>query len=318
MDALKSAGRALIRSPSLAKQSWGGGGRHRKLPENWTDTRETLLEGMLFSLKYLGMTLVERPKGEELSAAAVKRIVATAKASGKKLQKVTLKVSPRGIILTDNLTNQLIENVSIYRISYCTADKMHDKVFAYIAQSQHSENLECHAFLCTKRKMAQAVTLTVAQAFKVAFEFWQVSKEEKEKREKAVQEGGDVPGTCRDSAPSLKSLVATGNLLDLEETTKAPLSTVSANTTNVDEAPRPQALSSSSVVWSSHLLLCLPKELDDGLDEAFSRLAQSRTHPQVLDTGLSAQDIHHAQSLEPLDWEKPDSNGPEQEDLFSF
>lgn len=40
-----------------------------------------------------------------------------------------------------------------FRISYCTADKMHDKVFAYIAQSQHSENLECHAFLCTKRKM---------------------------------------------------------------------------------------------------------------------------------------------------------------------
>ncbi|XP_059232687.1 low density lipoprotein receptor adapter protein 1 isoform X4 [Mustela nigripes] len=261
MDALKSAGRALIRSPSLAKQSWGSGGRHRKLPENWTDTRETLLEGMLFSLKYLGMTLVEQPKGEELSAAAVKRIVATAKASGKKLQKVTLKVSPRGIILTDNITNQLIENVSIYRISYCTADKMHDKVFAYIAQSQHNENLECHAFLCTKRKVAQAVTLTVAQAFKVAFEFWQMSKEEKEKREKASQEGGDVlGGGLRDSTPSLKSLVATGNLLDLEETAKAPLSTVSANTTNVDEAPRPQGLNNSSVVW-----------LDDGLDEAFSR-----------------------------------------------
>lgn len=48
-----------------------------ELPENWTDTRETLLEGMLFTLKYLGMTLVEQPKGEELSAAAVKRIVAT-------------------------------------------------------------------------------------------------------------------------------------------------------------------------------------------------------------------------------------------------
>ncbi|XP_015412748.1 PREDICTED: low density lipoprotein receptor adapter protein 1 isoform X2 [Myotis davidii] len=188
---------------------------------------------MLFNLKYLGMTLVEQPKGEEMSAAAVKRIVATAKASGKKLQKVTLKVSPRGIILTDGITSQLIENVSIYRISYCTADKMHGKVFAYIAQSQHNENLECHAFLCTKRKMAQAVTLTVAQAFKVAFEFWQVSKE----------------------------VVATGNLLDLEEMAKAPLSTVSANTTNVDEAPRPPALSNSSVVW----------ELDDDLDEAFSR-----------------------------------------------
>ncbi|KAJ3613193.1 hypothetical protein NHX12_019445, partial [Muraenolepis orangiensis] len=76
MDALKSAGRAIIRSPSIAKQSWGVG-RHRKLPENWTDTRETLVEGMVFQLKYLGVTLVEQPKGEELSAAAVKRIVAT-------------------------------------------------------------------------------------------------------------------------------------------------------------------------------------------------------------------------------------------------
>ena len=51
-----------------------------ELPENWTDTRETLLEGMVFQLKYLGVTLVEQPKGEELSAAAVKRIVATVSA----------------------------------------------------------------------------------------------------------------------------------------------------------------------------------------------------------------------------------------------
>ncbi|NXD42940.1 ARH protein, partial [Copsychus sechellarum] len=181
MDALRSAGRALLRSPGRGpsrsrSRAWAGG-RHQKLPENWTDTRETLLEGMLFSLKYLGMTLVEQPKGEELSAAAVKRIVATAKASGKKLQKVTLKVSPRGIVLRDSSTNELIENISIYRISYCTADKSHDKVFAYIAQNQLNESLECHAFLCSKRKMAQAVTLTVAQAFRIAFEFWQAAKE---------------------------------------------------------------------------------------------------------------------------------------------
>ena len=46
-------------------------------------------------------------------------------------------------------------------------------------------------------------------------------------------------------------MVVTGNLLDLEETAKAPLSTVSANTTNTDEPLRPQALNSSSVVWVS-------------------------------------------------------------------
>ncbi|XP_066060450.1 low density lipoprotein receptor adapter protein 1 isoform X2 [Chamaea fasciata] len=247
MDALKSAGRALLRSPSVHRPSWAGG-RHKKLPENWTDTRETLLEGMLFSLKYLGMTLVEQPKGEELSAAAVKRIVATAKASGKKLQKVTLKVSPRGIVLRDSRSNELIENISIYRISYCTADKSHDKVFAYIAQNQLNENLECHAFLCSKRKMAQAVTLTVAQAFKIAFEFWQAAKEEKEKRERSILE---AEGTSSE-APAHPVTPAMGNLLDLEDPTSSPL----GSSSSPSESPElgrssfgPSPSVNNNVVW---------------------------------------------------------------------
>ncbi|KAF1533658.1 Low density lipoprotein receptor adapter protein 1, partial [Eudyptes chrysocome] len=307
MDALKSAGRALLRSPSVHKPSWAGG-RHKKLPENWTDTRETLLEGMLFSLKYMGMTLVEQPKGEELSAAAVKRIVATAKASGKKLQKVTLKVSPRGIVLNDSGTNELIENVSIYRISYCTADKIHDKVFAYIAQNQLNENLECHAFLCTKRKMAQAVTLTVAQAFKIAFEFWQAAKEEKEKRERSILEGEGTSSPSSEAPAHPDAPAATGNLLDLEDPAKSPL-TSSANSPHLDNSMfGPSSSVNNNVVW----------EMDDGLDEAFSRLAQSRTNPHVLDTGLTAQDIQSAETLSPVDWNKIDSNTGEKDDLFMF
>lgn len=39
------------------------------------------------------------------------------------------------------------------RISYCTADKLHDKVFAYISQNTLNGTLECHAYLCPKRKV---------------------------------------------------------------------------------------------------------------------------------------------------------------------
>lgn len=46
-------------------------------------------------------------------------------------------------------------------------------------------------------------------------------------------------------------VVATGNLLDLEEVAKAPLSTVTTNTNNMDETARPQVLGSNSVVWVS-------------------------------------------------------------------
>ncbi|NXQ24772.1 ARH protein, partial [Alaudala cheleensis] len=276
-----------------------------ELPENWTDTRETLLEGMLFSLKYLGMTLVEQPKGEELSAAAVKRIVATAKASGKKLQKVTLKVSPRGIVLRDSRTNELIENISIYRISYCTADKNHDKVFAYIAQNQLSESLECHAFLCTKRKMAQAVTLTVAQAFKIAFEFWQAAKEEKEKRERSILEAEGTSSPGSETAAHPGTAAAMGNLVDLEDPARCPLGS-STELDNSSFGPSPS--DNNNVVW----------EMDDGLDEAFSRLAQSRTNPHVLDTGLTAQDMQSAETLSPVDWNKLEPSTAERDDLFMF
>ncbi|CAL8286053.1 unnamed protein product [Lota lota] len=312
MDALKSAGRAIIRSPSIAKQSWGVG-RHKKLPENWTDTRETLLEGMVFQLKYLGVTLVEQPKGEELSATAVKRIVATAKASGKKLQKVTLKISPRGIILHDSASNQLIENISIYRISYCTADKMHDKVFAYIVQSQQNETLQCHAYLCTKRKVAQAVTLTVAQAFRVAFEFWQAAKEEKEKRVKSGSDGEGVGNSQSESLASLASLkggeVATGELLDLAEGAKGVL----AHSVTIEGEPDPflaqnHAMENNNTVW----------ELEDGLDEAFSRLAESRTNPQVLDIGVNPQDINTEECLSLSQWDRAEAEPTEQYDTFSF
>uniref|UniRef100_A0A8C1L184 Low density lipoprotein receptor adaptor protein 1a n=1 Tax=Cyprinus carpio TaxID=7962 RepID=A0A8C1L184_CYPCA len=289
MDVLKSARRAFIRSPSLTKQSRGSG-KHQKLPENWTDTRETLLEGMTFNLRHLGMTLVDQPKGEELSAAAVKRIVATAKASGKKLPKVALKVSPQGIVLCDSVSNQLIENISIYRISYCTADKMHDKVFAFIAQNQQNETLECHAFFCAKRKVAQAVTLTVAQAFRVAFEFWEVAKEGTECHISLVI----VPFSTLTLMGCVCILaVATENLLDIDDSSSAVV--------NVDNPPEPN--NNSTPLW----------EMDDGLEEAFSRLAESRTNPQVLDIGLTPQDWNSE-----TDWDKTNGNTPNADELFSL
>jgi len=43
------------------------------------------------------------------------------------------------------------------RICFCTADRMHEKVFAYIARNRDNETMECHAFLCSKRKIVRSV-----------------------------------------------------------------------------------------------------------------------------------------------------------------
>ncbi|XP_043463558.1 low density lipoprotein receptor adapter protein 1-like [Leptopilina heterotoma] len=130
-----------------------------------------------FTLKYLGSTLVETPSSEEATAEAIKTIITMAKVSSKKLQRVSLAISLRGIRMTDLATEEDQLQVSIYRISYCSADATHDHVFAFIA-TNFNETMECHAFLCPKRKMAQTVTLTVAQAFNTAYEAWQLSQTE--------------------------------------------------------------------------------------------------------------------------------------------
>ncbi|XP_042151047.1 low density lipoprotein receptor adapter protein 1a isoform X2 [Oncorhynchus tshawytscha] len=265
MDAIRSAGRAIIRSPIIAKRSWNTG-KHKELPENWTDITETVVDGMTFNLRHLGMTLVDQPKGEDLSAAAVKRIVATAKAGGQKPLKMSLKVSPQGLMLYDRLTNQLLDNISIYRISYCTADKLHDKVFAYISQNPLNGTLECHAYLCPKRKVAQAVTLTVAQAFRVAFELWQVAKEEEEEKMKSSSAGEATNSSQLERSNSLPSLkggnVATGNLLDLEELTHVAvvLETNGNEEFKVDNHTAPENNDNNNTVW----------EIEEDLDEAFS------------------------------------------------
>ncbi|KAM4786582.1 low density lipoprotein receptor adapter protein 1-like isoform 3-T3 [Cyanocitta cristata] len=204
MEALRAAGRAVLRSPRLARHGLSLR-RRRKLPESWGDMQEPLLEGMCFTLKYLGMTLVEKPKGEDMAAAAIRRIVATARVGARKFQKVILTVSPRGISLQDADTKEMVENISIYRISYCTTDKLQNKVFAYVAQSQESGALECHAFLSPKKKIAQAVTLTVAQAFQMALDLWEAthagSRQDQPLHPSCVLESSEPGRPCEPAPP---------------------------------------------------------------------------------------------------------------------
>ena len=99
-------------------------------------------------------------------------------------------------------------------MSYCTVDPYYDKVFCYISRNHENKKLECHAFLCSKKSkvreedysvlqistlslslslpplssQAEAITLTVAQAFNIAFERWQSHKKKKAARQQQQQQ----------------------------------------------------------------------------------------------------------------------------------
>lgn len=107
----------------------------------------------------------------------------------KKLQRLTLSICPRGIETFDAVTGETLHRISIYKISYCSADAAHSNVFAFIAgtgsrnydtaPNNDTDELICYAFLCAKRKIAHNLTITVAKNFERAYELWKKSEQRK-------------------------------------------------------------------------------------------------------------------------------------------
>ncbi|XP_048453246.1 low density lipoprotein receptor adapter protein 1-B [Rhincodon typus] len=182
-------------------------------------------------------------------------------------------------MLQDTITNELIENVSIYRISYCTADKTQDKVFAYIAQSQLNETLECHAFLCPKKKIAQAVTLTVAQAFRIAFDLWEVAQEEKCKK---THELCNSPETAAFNG-------ATGHI-EKDATTAKDHKVTRVQNPIISPTDVHLGITRQNSPSCGSPLHALSWEEDDGLDDAFSRFAKSRSNIRCKNVSVDLQD----------------------------
>lgn len=286
MDALF---RKVKKSPNV-RSGESGAVRHEKLSEGWAENTQPVaeVEGVVFYLKYLGSTLVEEidddeSYGDGISAKAVQRIVAMAKSIGKKLKKVALRVSSRGIHMVDIVNKEVLFDLSIYRISFCTADKNHDKVFAYIARNTTNETMECHAFLCAKTKIAQAVTLTVWQAFNVAQDKWReqqnkklVRKESKNKQQVSLQQSPPVISIHPPPPQRQSSLPVT--------TLSSPFSDSFAD----------YNFSNSSVGNGTHhdVFMSADNE-EENLEDSFSKLAETRGRVRIpsMGTDLRQEDV---------------------------
>ncbi|XP_031624144.1 low density lipoprotein receptor adapter protein 1-A-like [Contarinia nasturtii] len=168
-----------------AGEDWAFATKLTDLSENYEDDCENAYSDLeIFQAKFLGSTTIQAAKSEKATANAIKSIISSAKASGKKLQRIKLSVCARGIETFDAMTGVTLHKVSIYQISYCSADAAHSNVFAFIAGQRDShemcnndtDELTCYAFLCAKRKIAYNLTVTVAKNFERAYDMWKKSE----------------------------------------------------------------------------------------------------------------------------------------------
>lgn len=287
--------RKVRKSPQFGKPS-SKVSKHSKLGEGWDENREAVTEGVTFYLKYLGSTLLDelptgQSYGEGQSSKAVQRIVDMAKAEGKKLKKVSLKVTPHGIRVQDMVTKEVCQDMSIYRISFCTADKNHDKVFAFIARNTINETMECYAYFCAKAKIAQAVTLSVSQAFKLATDHW-------ENTQNKIRNKTQQKNKKEDNRLSESTDINTYSSNTKKNDRDSPSHQVDIITDSHPRLPKPDSSKSLEDETSSspqhrsgwHTF----DEESENLDDCFSQLAENRSRNlsiPTFSTNLEQEDL---------------------------
>ncbi|XP_046778008.1 PTB domain-containing engulfment adapter protein 1 isoform X3 [Gallus gallus] len=126
--------------------------------------------GRLHPLQFLGSTEVEQPKGTEVVRDAVRKLKFARhikKSEGQKTPKVELQISIYGVKILDPKTKEVQHNCQLHRISFCADDKTDKRIFTFICKDSESNKHLCYVF--DSEKCAEEITLTIGQAFDLAY-----------------------------------------------------------------------------------------------------------------------------------------------------
>ncbi|XP_036899679.1 PTB domain-containing engulfment adapter protein 1 isoform X6 [Sturnira hondurensis] len=143
----------------------------RKKDRTWMHTPEALSKHYIpYNAKFLGSTEVEQPKGTEVVRDAVRKLKFARhikKSEGQKIPKVELQISIYGVKILEPKTKEVQHNCQLHRISFCADDKTDKRIFTFICKDSESNKHLCYVF--DSEKCAEEITLTIGQAFNLAY-----------------------------------------------------------------------------------------------------------------------------------------------------
>lgn len=123
-----------------------------------------------YNAKFLGSTEVEQAKGTEVVRDAVRKLKFARhikKSEGQKIPKVELQISIYGVKILEPKTKEVQHNCQLHRISFCADDKTDKRIFTFICKDSESNKHLCYVF--DSEKCAEEITLTIGQAFNLAY-----------------------------------------------------------------------------------------------------------------------------------------------------
>uniref|UniRef100_A0AC34GUW6 PID domain-containing protein n=1 Tax=Panagrolaimus sp. ES5 TaxID=591445 RepID=A0AC34GUW6_9BILA len=140
----------------------------------WIHPSPALTRGTVeYGVKMLGFTEVSEAKGAHVIRDAIHAIrfqhqvsVSTSD-TRQKPHKVELHINTRGVQIIDVKSKKVLHFHPLHKISFCADDKEDKRVFAYIASDDKNKHI-CYLFLSDKN--AEQITLTIGEAFDLAFQ----------------------------------------------------------------------------------------------------------------------------------------------------
>lgn len=157
-------------------------GKSKEENKNWIHPADSLTSGHIaYLVKYLGCTEVDKPKGIEVVKEGIRKLKFSQqirKAEGTKTPKVELTVSVDGVAIQDPKSKKIQNQYPLHRISYCADDKAEKRFFSFIAKEEDEEKHTCFVFVSDK--LAEEITLTIGQAFDLAYKRYMSGSQGKE------------------------------------------------------------------------------------------------------------------------------------------
>jgi len=180
--------------------------------KNWIHPAESLTSGHIaYLVKFLGSTEVDKPKGIEVVKDGIRKLKFNQqikKAEGTKTPKVELTVSVDGVAIQDPKSKKTQHQYPLHRISYCADDKAEKRFFSFIAKEEDGEKHTCFVFVSDK--LAEEITLTIGQAFDLAYKRYLSGTEKDTSTNNLEQENGILKNRLKE----MSQLLAASQLND--------------------------------------------------------------------------------------------------------
>ncbi|KAH8297289.1 hypothetical protein KR044_010157 [Drosophila immigrans] len=160
---------------------------------------------LLFAVQFFGNLNVDQPKGIEVVKDAIRKLQFAQQmkkaetGTQEKFKKLEITISIKGVAIQEPRTHKILHQFPLYNISYCADEKGVKKFFSFIAKTvktkdsnsmdsnscngsgsgngsaKPDETHECFVFI--SNKLASDITLTIGQAFDLAYRKFMDSNE---------------------------------------------------------------------------------------------------------------------------------------------